>query len=217
MLSLVVNDALEGADITRRYPTFYRRMLANPELRWAFLEALEILGNGEAGELDPLPDDLDIDLSFLERAQSPPVLMKTTPDGSWSLAWHRPVTFLQSLLANSLSAPRPVYRALANFLEDDCLTLVDDIVNVADDEVGVLLEAVRPAGAPNDLRLSLLVTAETAETVRATVEWGAFHESAVVNAFGQVTFPRLPLATVFDEVGQKMAAALSLTLEPVAP
>lgn len=217
MLSLVVNDALEGVDIARRYPTFYRCMLADPHLRWAFLEALELLEKDKAGELEPLPDDLDADLAFLEPAQPPPVIIKTGPSGGWRLAWQRPAAYLQSLLIDSLIARRPQYRAFANFLEDDRLTLVNDTVEMGGDEVGVLLEAVRPAGAPDLLYLSLLITAETVDSLRATVEWGAFRETAVAQAFGRVTFPPLPLADVVDEVGQKIAAALCLTVEPVTP
>lgn len=67
MLSLVVNDALEGVDIARRYPAFYRLLLADPRLRWAFLEALEIREKEEDGELESLPDPLDVDLAFLEQ------------------------------------------------------------------------------------------------------------------------------------------------------
>ena len=214
MLSLVVNDALEGVDIARRYPTFFRRMLADQQLRWAFLEALENLEKYKAGELEPLPDDLDLDLTFLQRVQPAPAVVKAETSSLWRLAWQRPVAFLQSLWARSLASPRPALRALASFLEDDRLPLVEDVVEVAGDEVGVLLKAVRPAGAPGDLHLSLLITAETVDTLQATVEWGAFSETAVVRASSCVTLPSLPLADVFDEVSQKIAADLRLTVEP---
>jgi len=214
MLSLVVNDALEGVDIARRYPTFYRRMLADPQLRWAFLEALEILEKEKAGELEPLPDELDVDLSFLERAQPPPVIIETGPSGILRLSWERPVTYLQSLLLDAIAAPRPRYRAFANVLQDERLTLVEDTIAVVDEEMGVLLEAVRPAGAPNDIHLSLLLMAEG--SWRATLEWGSFRETAVVQAFDRVTFPPVPLADVVDKVGKRMAA-LRMTVEPAAP
>ncbi len=217
MLSLVVNDALEGVDIARRYPSFYRRMLADPQLRWAFLEALEILEQDKSGGLEPLPEGLDVDLSFLERAQPPSPILQEKPAGLWRLAWERPATYLQSLLLDTLLTSRPIHRALTNFLEDDRLMLVDDTVEIAGDELGVLLEAVRPAAAPDALHLSLLITAETASSLQATIEWGAFRETAVVKAFRRVTFPPLPLADVVDEIGQQIAAALCLTVEPVAP
>lgn len=217
MLSLVVNDALEGVDVARRYPTFYRRMLADPHLRWAFLEALEILEKDRDGSLEPLPDNLDLNLDFLELPPPPAVMLEERPSGGWCLAWQRPGAHLQSLLLASLATPRATYRALATFLEDDRLPLVEDVVAVAGDRVGVLLEAVRCAGAPDDLYLSLLVTAETVDALQATVEWGPFRQTAVVRPFGTFTFPPLPLADVFDEVGRKSAAALCLTLEPAAP
>lgn len=86
MLSLVVNDALEGVDIARRYPTFYRRLLADPQLRRAFLEALEILEKDKTGELVPLPDQLDVDLTFLEWAHPLSAMVDTEPSGSWRLS-----------------------------------------------------------------------------------------------------------------------------------
>lgn len=217
MLSLVVNDALEGVDIAQRYPTFYRRLLADPQLRWAFLEALEMLEKDEAGDLDPLPGDLDVDLTFLEEPHPPAAIMETEPSGCWRLSWHRPILYLQSLLVDSLAASRPVYRALTSFLEDDRLTLVDDVVEVDGDEVGVLLEAVRPAGFPDALHLSLLVTAGAVDSLRATVEWGSFRETTLIDSFGRVTFPPLSLTAVLDEVGQAIVAALCLTVEPAVP
>lgn len=217
MLSLVVNDALEGVDIARRYPAFYRRLLADPRLRWAFLEALEILEKEEDGELESLPDPLDVDLAFLEQVHPLQAMVYTKVSGSWRLSWQRPIPYLQSRLIDSFAPADPISRSPADFLEDERLTLVDDVVEVAGDEIDVLLEAVRPAGAPDVLYLALLVTAETAETLQATVEWGVFHETAPVNAFGRVTFPPLPLATLFDAIDYKMAAALCLTVEPAAP
>jgi hypothetical protein len=46
MLSLVVNDALHGVDIQKRYPAFYQRLTEEPGLRDAFLEIFEM---AEAG------------------------------------------------------------------------------------------------------------------------------------------------------------------------
>ena len=43
ILSIVVDDAINGIDIIVEYPDFYQRMLANKSLRQAFIEALEIL------------------------------------------------------------------------------------------------------------------------------------------------------------------------------
>lgn len=217
MLSLVVNDALDGVDIARRYPVFYRRLLADPRLRWAFLEALEILGKEEDGELDSLPASLDIDLPFLERTQPLEAMVETKLSGSWRLSWQRPIPYLQSRLIDSFAPADPTNRSPADFLEDDRITLVDGVVEVAGDEIGVLLEFVRPAGAPDVLHLSLFVTAGAIASFRATVEWGNFRETARVAAFGGVTFPPLSLADLLDDVGQKITAALCLTVEPAAP
>lgn len=216
MLSLVVNDALEGVDIARRYPAFYRRLLADSQLRQAFLEALEILEKEKAGELEPLPDYLDVDLTFLKQAHSLQAMVDTELSGSWRFSWHRPISYLQSRLVVSFATVDPVYRSGAEFLEDDRLTLVDDVVEVAGDEIGVLLEAVRAANAPDALHLSLLVTAGAPDSLWATMEWGAFHETVLVEAIGRVIFPPLSLAAIVDDAGQKIVADLCLTIEAAA-
>ena len=51
MLSLVVHDALEGVDISTHYPAFYQRMLADNELREAFLDTLDLLRREQAGPI----------------------------------------------------------------------------------------------------------------------------------------------------------------------
>jgi hypothetical protein len=55
LLSLVIDEALGGVDISRRFPTFWAKLLASAELREAFLESLELLEAGRAGRLRPLP------------------------------------------------------------------------------------------------------------------------------------------------------------------
>ncbi len=55
MLSLVVDEALQGVDIVKTYPDFYQQLLANAELRQAFLNALEMLEGDQPGESETPP------------------------------------------------------------------------------------------------------------------------------------------------------------------
>jgi hypothetical protein len=55
LLSIVVEEALRGVDISKRYPGFWGRLIANAELRQAFLESLELLEESREGRLRPLP------------------------------------------------------------------------------------------------------------------------------------------------------------------
>ncbi|MFZ0547291.1 MAG: hypothetical protein WAM60_17735 [Candidatus Promineifilaceae bacterium] len=65
MLSLIINDALDGVDISRHYPVYFERLLNDSVLREAFLDTLEILELTRAGKLEPLPGEPSNDLSFL--------------------------------------------------------------------------------------------------------------------------------------------------------
>ena len=66
MLAIVLSDALEEVDICRRYPAFYRRLLASPALRRQFLDALAALEAHGAGRL-PRGEGIVPRLDFLQR------------------------------------------------------------------------------------------------------------------------------------------------------
>jgi hypothetical protein len=55
LLSIVVEEALRGVDISKRFPGFWDRLIANAELRAAFLESLALLEESREGRLRPLP------------------------------------------------------------------------------------------------------------------------------------------------------------------
>jgi hypothetical protein len=54
LLSIVVEEALRGVDISKRFPGFWGRLIANAELRQAFPESLEMLEESREGRLRPL-------------------------------------------------------------------------------------------------------------------------------------------------------------------
>jgi hypothetical protein len=43
LLALIVEEAARDVDIRQRFPTFWRKMMANAELYEAFLDCLELL------------------------------------------------------------------------------------------------------------------------------------------------------------------------------
>lgn len=202
ILSLVINDALEGVDITRRYPTFYRRLLADPHLRQIFLDAMESLERSEAGELEPLPEAADIDLSFLaseEREETSP----PSPAEQLRIILTRTRDQLRELFAPPPAAI-PVRSAMTG-MEDDYITLLRSNVLSAQGEFEVILEGQRPATA-NALQLTVMLVPQEevmgGPELQATLEWGTYQETAPLDRRGRATFPPLPLDIILDDRGE---------------
>lgn len=214
MLSLVVNDALEGVDITVQYPKFYRKLLADAELRQAFLDVLTILSGDEAEEQEMLPEEFSRDLSFLRTAVSPPPTIQQTLSGLIQAAWQ--------LLAEQLNQkfflpfePAPVFRS-SSLLEDTSIVLLRDDFAAGDRQYDVILEAVSPLDKPEQLQLNLLVTPLTdgpLPAMRASLQWGGDELTAVPDRYGRAQFPLLPLDTILDESGHHIFSDLHLSLE----
>lgn len=211
MLSLVVNDALEGVDITARYPDFYRKMLADAALCQAFLAALDIFDGHEADDW-LLPADISHDLGFLQTAVSPPPTIQQTLSDKWLAAWH--------LLAEQLNQKffQPLQFAVRSsaLLEDSSMVLLRHDLAAGDRQYDVILEAVAPLETPDQLQLTLLITPLTdgpLPAMAARLQWGDTVLTAVPDLYGRAPFPLLPLHTILDETGQHIVADLHLTLE----
>jgi hypothetical protein len=214
MLSLVVNDALEGIDVTVQYPNFYRKLLANAELSQAFLDALAVLSGEDADELNLLPQELSQDLSFLQTAVSPPPTIQQTLSGLFQAAWE--------LLAEQLNQkfflppePAPVFRS-SSLLEDTSIVLLRDDIVVGDRQYDVILEAVSPLDKPEQLQLNMLVTPLAdgpLPTMKASLQWGSVELTSVPDRYGRAQFPLLPLHTILDESGHHILSDLHLSLE----
>jgi len=204
-LSLAVNDALEGVDITRRYPAFYRRLLADPHLRQIFLDAMDMLERSEEGGLDPLPRPVDVDLSFL-RPEANEGARPSSRRESLLVKLTRARDQLRELFVPP-SAAVPVRRVLSG-MEDAYITLIRSDVSTAQGEFEVILEGRRPA-ASNALHLSLMLISRKESTdgpdLDATLSWGAYRETRPLDPRGQAAFPPLPLELILDEEGDVLA------------
>ncbi|MDV7392161.1 hypothetical protein RZS08_12430, partial [Arthrospira platensis SPKY1] len=156
MLSIIVNDALDGVDIASRYPDFYRRMLAHSELHEAFLDALSVLEMDAAGELAPLPVAPVFD--FLQPAAAPgstrdadsPTISLASPQ-RWRVRWRQSRARLQALL--SPPGAQLAYRDATTFLEEASYQLLRDDVRIGDQQLEVLLEGTLTPDAPDYLQL----------------------------------------------------------------
>lgn len=214
MFSLALDAALKGIDISKRYPTFFGRLLLDAHARQDFLDALEILEQSKSGELESLPTAPSYDLSFLKEEPRPPrATIALTGPAQWRVAWQQTRDYLNSLFSSYLLAAD--YRSSSSLLEDTHLTLIDDLVTVDDSELAVLLDAVQPVEEPDSLRLSLLVTVQEKQlpdNLVAEITWGHYQATVPIRNNSIIAFPSLPLASVTDGEGQVVLADLHLTI-----
>lgn len=211
MFSLVLHDALLGMDISERYPTFWGRMMAAPSLYHAFIEALALLEADGRNAAPPLPPTTINELAFLQKTPAPQREVGPSTTGSWRVTWQVLFDQLQQLL---FATPDLVYRRAASLLEDESIILLHDEVTIADQPVEALLEAIWPVEQPELLRLQLLAAGETPlPPLQASLHWGAYSHTAVLDAYGRAHFPPLRLDDILDEAGQLRATDLRLVLE----
>ena len=220
MFSIVVGDAINGIDITKEHPEFYRRMLQNPELFQAFLEVVEVLEADKAGLLESVEATKTAVPATLPE-ESKPILERLT-SGGWLLKWRQSVFQLNSIferLGLELDLD-PAFRSTRNLLEESVAPLIKSEVIVEDNNFGVRLSAVL-ADDPDDLNLKLtvaLLDEESAEfpltDLRANIQWGDYQHVQPLNEIGQATFPPLPIDSITNETGEAINNDLQLLIHP---
>jgi len=214
MLSLIVSGTLNGEDISRQYPAFHRKLLESPELRAAFLDALESIEAERSGELPPIPSP-QTSLEFLHRPQVSPVI-EILNQGTWRATWERTLEQLQAIF----SPPELAYRADPSLSDDPWFTLLREEMKAEDTTYDVILDCTlstenEEALSPIlNLAVTLGATAQPAGfPLHASLQWGDYHESVLIADEGRVRFPDIPLAAVFDQIDSQPKAGLKLTLE----
>ncbi|HRQ40156.1 MAG TPA: hypothetical protein PLD25_19775 [Chloroflexota bacterium] len=211
MFSLAVHDTLAGIDISERYPMFFEKMLASPSLYEAFLEALDVLEADGRHELPPVPATSASALTFLRKEPASQPLITPTPGDRWQVTWKVLVAQLQQLFFPTTDF---VYRRAAPLLEDESIILLHDEVMIDQQLVETMLEAIRPVGQPEILRLQLMAAGEAPlPPLQASLHWGVYAHTAVLDAYGRAHFPPLSLDDLLDATGQLRAADLHLILE----
>jgi len=209
MLTLLVQDALYGVDLSRKYPQAYRHLLSNGRSRQLFLDLLTALETRSA-TMPPLPK---ADLSFLQTAVSPQPTIHHTPSG-WRAAWRLVGSYLTNCFPTS---PTLVYRSTYDdLLEDQDIILLDDEFTIADMRLNILLEANLTVTSPDAPTLSLIVAAYSGSQppiLQATLQWGSYEATAVLDAYGQAFLPPLAFNQVLDNEQQTINADLQLILE----
>lgn len=218
MLSLIVSGALNGEDISRQYPTFYKKLLENPKLRVAFLDALELIEAERAGELAPMPGGFQTELTFLKAEPSAPLVEFLTAQ-KWRASWGKTLEQLRAIF----SPPELAYRADPSLTEDPWFTLLREEMQTKDVTYDVMLDCTLSAENEEALSTSinLAVTLGSHEKdagfpLRANLSWGDYHQSILINDEGRFNFPDVPMASVFDPTDSQPKAGFRLILESVS-
>lgn len=220
MLTLLVDEARQGVDITRRYPELYRALVRHPALHQTFVESLEILDESEDPAWNPLPGPPSRDLSFLHELEPAGLVQQVEPN-RWRISWRRSAQELARLFRPGALAP--ILRGDLDDWdeEDDRRTLLRQLATVDGLELDVLLETAEPAEDTRELPLFLTVTRGGGQTARPTltavVSWGDYQASAVLDQDGSAVLPPAPLDAVYDAELAEFKDGLRLVLDIVQP
>ena len=214
MLSLMVDEALAGVDISSRYPTFYRNLLHNADLRQAFVDALGSVEKGQHGEPVALSAETEPVLDFLTSQSRETPLVISGPS-QWRIIWRQTVEQLSSIF----SPPELAYRSDPSLFDDPWFTLLRGETEVDGSLYTVLLECTLAEDTEEALELSLniAVTPERATNtpqlqLSANLEWGAFTDTLAIAEEGRIRFSNIPLAAVLDEERKYVKEELTLTI-----
>lgn len=218
MFSIVVSDALDGIDITKKHPKYYRRMLQNPELFQAFLEVIEALEADEAPQVAFVPEIQLPSLGVMNVAPEP--VFERPTSGGWLVRWQQSVAQL-NVIFNVLGPNLALnMRSTRGLLEESVAPLIRSEVTVEEKTIGVRLSAVL-ADDPDalDLRLTVaLLDDDSADfslkSLRADIQWGDYQQMQAINDLGQATFPPLPIKAITDETGETIKNDLHLLIHP---
>jgi hypothetical protein len=219
MLSLIIDDALAGTDIASRYPIFFKKLLANDGLREAFLDSLDLLEQSRAGALEPLPAPPSQNLDFLYQNE-PEVNVESQGAGRWHVSWQQTAAQLQRIFSLSDLVVDTPYNLASTFAAEDWFTLFHSPAVVESRWLEVALEGLLSRTEPA-LRVMATIALAPGEDgasgpptlTRATLQWGQFEQTPAVGSTNQVVFSAVPLATIMDAAGKKVASPLLLTLE----
>lgn len=218
LLSLAVDDALKGVDISIRYPAFFQQMLVDQDLQQAFLDTLDALEK-HADNPSAIPTVPQHTFDFLLASTVKPIVEYVSP-AKWRLTWQATLEQIQNTFFAAAQF-EPAYRS-DDYLEDAWFTLFRNEVEIDRAQASVVLEAVRLIATPDMLQLHIAVgiTPDQSETtvqlpdLRAQLTWGPYDQVVTVTQRGRATFPSLPLNFVLDETHQHITSDLRLIVEP---
>lgn len=209
MLSLAVDAASRGKDIATAYPQFYERLSADSALAALFFDAV-----AAAEESDTLPIFPSGNLSFLERniSEPPRISIPSAPE-VWEAVWRVVPQTLDRLFAPAI----PIYRSAGLLLDVESTILLYNEFEAGGETWEATLEALTQPDAPGQVELFLTVATELEPLPRlqATVAWGDYRQTAVLDTFGRHHFPPFAVEGVLNEEKTAVSQNLHLKIQPI--
>jgi len=209
MLSIVVNDALNGVDIAKRYPSFFNKMLQDAEMRESFIDAIESVEKGQE-----LPTSLAINVDFLSSLSLRPSLEVINKE-NWKVQWKRTIAQLQAIFSPAELA----YRSDPSLYEDPWFTLLRDEFEVEGEAVSVVLDGTLSEKDDDSIEVLLkvaLIDMATEEEIipnlKGVLHWGEYQGETQISAGRGGVFPPLTISTILDSSRENVIAELQLDL-----
>jgi hypothetical protein len=209
MLSIVVNDALNGVDIAKRYPTFFNKMLHDEEMQESFIDAIETVERGEK-----LPSSPAVNIDFLSALTLKPSLDVFNRD-KWRVQWKKTIEQLQSIFSPAELA----YRSIPGFYDDPWFTLLRDEFEVDGEAVSVVLDGTLSEKEDDTIEVILKVALtdlatdeEIMPNLKGVLNWGEYQGETQISSGRGGTFPPLTISTILDSSRENVIAELQLEL-----
>ncbi len=213
MIPAAADAALRGEDIRQKYPLFWRSLLADAELRAAFLQVVSALETPADDEITlPHPSWL---AEVLNRTSPLPTVGQYSRE-RWLIQWRATVGRLNYLLSGEADR---VYRRAVNMLSEQTVTLLRTVVTFESGALEALLQIQRSSVLPT-YTVQLLVVYEPAPFISAAPDlearltWGDYWARAPL-VEGEAVFPPVPVASVTEGETGRVIYELDLQIAPI--
>lgn len=210
-LSLFIEDARHGVDVSRRYPGFYQKLIIDPELRQAFLDIVHLMEEDINHVLDSIPLPARANLEFLIEHQTP---RSRSIGKSWNMHWTRTRQELQAIF----SPPQLAYRNGTDILSGDEFIIFQDDFRMDDFQYSISIVCALgedlAAGLLTRMNVGITPQGSSAHLPLKTIlEWGQYKESVIIVGEGRISLPPIALAKILDPDLENIISDLELTME----
>ena len=218
MLALIVSDALNGVNIFKEYPNFYRKLLSDNELLETFLDILTLSEMNQTSKLALLPDSPSKNLNFLHHTPSSisRPLVENLFEHNKIVLRHAAEQIQLIFLAGLGRTPAFTRRGLG---EEQLFSLLQDEVMLGDIQIAITLEATWQLDEPDVLDLILVAGVLSGQvnvedfSLEANLHWGSYNETRKFLLNDIAPFPPIKYHVFWDEQQQSVTAELQLTIK----
>lgn len=210
-LSLFIEDAQHGVDVSRRYPGFYQKLIIDPELRQAFLDILQLMDEDIDHALASIPLPARVNLEFLFKDRTP---LSRSMEKGWKIHWMRTQQELQAIF----SPPKLAYRNSTNFLSDDEFIIFQNDFSIDNFQYSISIACAlgedMETGLMTHMNIGIIPEGSPSQPLLKTIlEWGQYKETAIITEAGRISLPPIALEKIFDRDLEKVIFDLELTIE----